>query len=197
MSARACINAAAALVLALAAVAARPAGAAWGLEQLMRELSQREHARAGFVETRYLRLLSQPLTRRGTLVYAPPDRLEKRTVAPIEEVLIVDGDRVSVEIAARGIRRSLSLRQQPALWGFVESLRATLRGDLEALRRFYSIGLDGDSGKWRMSLTPIEPRMAALIREIRIGGGDGSVRSVDIVDARGDRSQMQIWENER
>jgi hypothetical protein len=39
--------------------------------------------------------------------------------------------------------------------------------------------------------------MAALIREIRIGGGDGSVRSVDIVDARGDRSQMQIWENER
>lgn len=197
MSARACINAAAALVLALAAVAARPAGAAWGLEQLMRELSQREHARAGFVETRYMRLLSQPLTRRGTLFYAPPDRLEKRTVAPIEEVLIVDGDRVSVEIAARGIRRSLSLRQQPALWGFVESLRATLRGDLEALRRFYSIGLDGDSGKWRMSLTPTEPRMAALIREIRIGGGDGSVRSVDIVDARGDRSQMQIWEDGR
>jgi hypothetical protein len=188
---------AAVLVLALAAVAPRPAGAAWDLEQLMRELSQREHARAGFVETRYMRLLSQPLTRRGTLVYAPPDRLEKRTVAPIEEVLIVDGDRVSVEIAARGIRRSLSLRQQPALWGFVESLRATLRGDLEALRRFYSIGLDGDSGKWRMSLTPTEPRMAALIREIRIGGGDGSVRSVDIVDARGDRSQMQIWEDGR
>jgi hypothetical protein len=197
MNARACINAAAALVLALAAVAARPAGAAWGLEQLMRELSQREHARAGFVETRYLRLLSQPLTRRGTLVYSPPDRLEKRTVAPIEEVLIVDGDRVSIEIAARGIRRSLSLQQQPALWGFVESLRATLRGDLEALRRFYSVGLDGDSGKWRMSLTPIEPRMAALIREIRIGGGDGAVRSLDIVDARGDRSQMQIWEDKR
>ncbi len=197
MNARACISAAAALVLALAAVAARPAGAAWGLEQLMRELSQREHARAGFVETRYMRLLSQPLTRRGTLVYSPPDRLEKRTVAPIEEVLIVDGDRVSIEIAARGIRRSLSLQQQPALWGFVESLRATLRGDLEALRRFYSIALDGDSGKWRISLTPIEPRMAALIREIRIGGGEGAVRSLDIVDARGDRSQMQIWEDER
>lgn len=197
MNARACISAAAALVLALAAVAARPAGAAWGLEQLMRELSQREHARAGFVETRYMRLLSQPLTRRGTLVYSPPDRLEKRTVAPIEEVLIVDGDRVSIEIAARGIRRSLSLQQQPALWGFVESLRATLRGDLEALRRFYSIALDGDSGKWRISLTPTEPRMAALIREIRIGGGEGAVRSLDIVDARGDRSQMQIWEDER
>lgn len=197
MSARACISAAAGLMLALAAVAARPASAAWGLEQLMRELSQREHARADFVETRYMRLLSQPLTRRGTLAYAPPDRLEKRTVTPIEEVLIVEGDRVSVEIAARGIRRSLSLQQHPALWGFVESLRATLRGDLETLRRFYRIGLDGGSDKWRMSLTPIEPRMAALIREIRIGGGDGAVRSIDIVDARGDRSQMQIWEATR
>jgi hypothetical protein len=39
--------------------------------------------------------------------------------------------------------------------------------------------------------------MAALIREIRIGGGDGAVRSIDIVDARGDRSQMQIWEDTR
>jgi hypothetical protein len=184
-------------MLALTAVPARPANASWGLEQLMRELSQREHVQAGFVETRYMRLLTRPLTRRGTLAYAPPDRLEKRTVSPIQEVLIVDGDRVSIEIEARGIRRSLSLQQYPALWGFVESLRATLRGDLEALRRFYRIELDGDRDMWRISLTPIEPRMGALIREIRIAGGEGTVRGIDILEARGDRSQMQIEERTR
>jgi hypothetical protein len=197
MSARACISAALGLVLALAAVPARPARDGWGLEQLMRELSQREHVQAGFVEARYMRLLSRPLTRRGTLAYTPPDRLEKRTVSPIEEVLIADGDRVSVEIKARGIRRSLSLQQHPALWGFIESLCATLRGDLEALRRFYRIELDGGPGTWRMSLSPIDPRMGAVIREIRIGGEHGAVRSIDIFDTRGDRSEMQIRENAR
>jgi hypothetical protein len=48
-----------------------------------------------------------------------------------------------------------------------------------------------------MVLTPTEPRMAGMIREIRIGGGEGAVQSVDIVDTRGDRSQMQIWEDKR
>lgn len=193
MSTRRCISVIIGLMLALAALWAR----GWGVEQLMRELSQREHARAGFVETRYMRLLSRPLTRRGTLAYTPPDRLEKRTVAPLKEVLVVEGDRVSVEIEARGISRSLSLQEHPALWGFVEGLRATLRGDLQALRRFYRIELDGDRSKWRMVLTPTEPRMAGMIREIRIGGGEGAVQSVDIVDTRGDRSQMQIWEDKR
>jgi len=104
----------------------------------------------------------------------------------------VDGDRVSVEIKARRIRRSASLRQYPALWGFVESLRATLRGDLETLQRFFHIELTGDPQRWLLSLVPLDRRMRELIDEIRIGGGDGQVQSVDILETRGDRSVIRI-----
>jgi len=128
----------------------------------------------------------------GTLSYTPPDRIEKRTLSPNEEILIVDGDRVSVEIKARRIRRSASLRQYPALWGFVESLRATLRGDLETLQRFFHIELTGDPQRWLLSLVPLDRRMRELIDEIRIGGGDGQVETVDILETRGDRSVIRI-----
>lgn len=177
------------LALAASGIAAQ---AAWGPEQLMAELARRDRVQASFVEAKYLRLLSRPLALTGTLSYTPPDRLEKRTLTPNEEILVVDGDRVSVEIKAHGIKRSLSLQQHPALWGFVESLRATLRGDLEALLRFYRLELSGDSAGWLLALTPHERRMSAVIREIRIGGAGGQVRSVEILEARGDRSVMRI-----
>jgi outer membrane lipoprotein-sorting protein len=183
--------------LMLPAARAQAGADAWGPQQLMAELAQREHAQASFVEAKYLRLLSRPLALSGTLSYTPPDRLEKRTLSPNEEILVVDGDRVSVEIKARRIKRTLSLQQHPVLWAFVESLRATLRGDLETLQRFYRIELAGDAAGWRLALTPSERRMSAVISEIRIGGGDGRVRSIEILETRGDRSVMRIREEAR
>ena len=191
MSAAACTR-----TLWLAAVLfAAPATAQqsqWGLEALMRSIAQRDHSEATFVETKHLRLLSRPLTVTGTLSYRAPDRLEKRTLSPNEEVLLVDGDQVSIEIKARGIKRSAPVQRYPALWGFVESLRATLRGDLETLRRYYRIELTGEPIWWRMSLVPLDSRLSDAVEEIRIGGAGGTVRSIEILEARGDRSLIQI-----
>jgi hypothetical protein len=180
-----------------AALLSAPASAqdpAWGLEALMRLLAQRAHSQASFVETKSMRLLSRPITSRGTLTYAPSGRLEKRTLSPNDEVLLVDGDQVSIELKARGIKRSVPLQRYPALWGFVESLRATLRGDLETLQRFYRIELAGEAGWWRITLVPLDARMGAVVEQIRIGGAGGKVRSVEILEARGDRSLMEIRE---
>lgn len=182
---------------ALCALPGAAAAAGWGVDSVMRELAQRDHAQAHFVEVKHLRLLSRPLTVTGTLSYRAPDRLEKRTLSPNQEVLIVEGDRVRIEIPARRIVRDVSLHQHPALWGFVESLRATLRGDLEGLRRFYRVEFSGEPSRWQLSLTPLDPKMGALIRAVVIGGGEGRVRSIDLREARGDRSIMQLREQPR
>ena len=180
------------LVLLGGHVGAQPP--AWGLEQLMHVLGQRDHGRASFTETKYLRLLSRPLTLKGTLSYQAPDRLEKRTLEPNEEILLVDGDRVTVEIPVRRIKRSFALQEHPVLWGFVESIRATLLGDGATLERFYHADLRGGPEGWRLSLKPIDARMAAVIGEIRIAGTGGSVSSVEILETRGDRSVIKIRE---
>ncbi len=178
-------------------MAAAPADDTAAIEQVMQALASHTHSRANFVETKYMRLLTRPLTVSGVLTYTAPDRLEKHTLKPNDERLVVDGDNVTVEIKVRQIRRTFRLQESAALWGFIESLRGTLRGDLATLKRFYATEFSGGMEKWQLVLTPLDPAMKAVIRQVRIGGSDGRMQSVEIVEASGDRSVMTIREEPR
>lgn len=188
-----------ALVALLVAGAAVPAAIAqteskpqWGLAQLMQELRQVKTARGRFVERRYLAILNAPLESAGTLAYTAPGRLEKHMLSPRQESLILDGDTLLVENRETGQRREVSLQEQPVVRAFVESVRATLAGDLQTLSRFYEVSLEGDASRWRLRLRPTEARMREVASEIRLSGNGTWVRLIEILDAGGDRSVMTI-----
>ncbi|HEX4986517.1 MAG TPA: LolA-related protein [Burkholderiales bacterium] len=176
--------------LALASVPACAAG--WGVEDLMRELAAVESSQARFVERKYLRMLKAPLEQSGTLSYSRPGRLERRTLKPRPETLSVSGDTLVLESPARNERRVLKLRDYPVLWGFVESIRGTLGGDLPALERFYRVELEGARSQWRLDLVPRERAMGEVISLIRIAGGGARIHTIEVQEARGDRSVMKI-----
>jgi len=165
----------------------------WGLEQLMLELGQVQHAKARFVERRYLKVLKSPLELTGTLAYDAPDRLVKRTLEPKPETLTVEEDRLVIESQARA--RTLRLEDYPVVWAFVESFRSTLKGDLAALARFYRVALEGGPQRWQLSLTPRDPKMSALIESILIGGSGKRISRIEIREAQGDRSVMTVVED--
>jgi outer membrane lipoprotein-sorting protein len=194
MRARTCIEVIAGLLLALLAVPGLAQDPAWTLDRLMQALAQRDHAQAEFTEAKYMRLLSRPLNLRGKLSFRAPDWLEKRTLDPSEEILLADGDRLTVEIPARRIRREFSMQELPAVWGFVESIRATLRGDRAGLERFYRVELEGEVRHWRLALQPKDPKMAEVVAEIRMSGAAGRIGTIEIVEASGDRSVLKIRE---
>jgi outer membrane lipoprotein-sorting protein len=172
---------------------AQPDGS-WGIDSLMQELAAREHSQARFVERKYLRVLKSPLELSGTLSYSRPGFLEKRTLKPKPETLTVDGDRLTLENPARNERRVLSLQDYPVLWGFVESMRATLGGDINALERFYRVELDGTADNWRLFLDPRERKMKEVISMVRIDGHHARIERIEVQEARGDRSVMRIHE---
>jgi hypothetical protein len=184
-------------ILACGSVAAQqPASiAGWGLAQLMRELAGVQHSKARFVERKYLKILDRPLELSGTLEYRAPDHLERRTLTPRPESFVVDGDRLRLE-DARGRKRTLALQDNPVLWAFVESIRSTLNGDLAQLERFYDVALEGGPRAWRLSLTPKQPRMSALISRIGIEGSGRRLDTVEIHEAQGDRSIMTVTEDD-
>jgi hypothetical protein len=153
-----------------------------------------QHSKARFVERKYLKILDRPLELSGTLEYRAPDHLERRTLTPRPESFVVDGDRLRLE-DARGRKRNFALQDNPVLWAFVESIRSTLKGDLAQLERFYDVALDGGPRAWRLSLTPKQPRMSALISRISIGGSSGRIDTVEIHEAQGDRSIMTVVED--
>ena len=187
-------------ILALAiAAAALPAAMAQpesksnrDLTQLMQDLRQVKAARGKFVERRYLAILNAPLESSGTLVYVAPGRLEKHMLLPRQESLTLDGDTLLIENKETGQRRRVVLQEQPVVWAFVESIRATLAGDLQTLNRFYEVSLEGDASRWRLRLKPMEPRMREVASEIRVSGNGTWVGVIEILDAGGDRSVMTI-----
>lgn len=177
-----------------AAAAAAESAAAWGIEQLMQNLAQVKSARGRFVERKHLAILNAPLDSSGTLIYTAPGRLEKHTRLPKPETLVLEQNKLTIEYKDRGQRRTLALQDYPVVWTFVESIRSTLAGDLQTLHRFYRTGLDGSEDQWRLSLTPADPTMQTVVKEIHIGGSRNRVRTVEIIEAGGDRSVMTITE---
>lgn len=167
----------------------------WGVGDLMQRLAQTRRSEARFIEHKYLKVLDRPLELTGRLLYVAPDRLEKRTLTPKPETLIVNGDSLTIHEAGRPKPRRLRLQDHPALWGFVESIRATLAGDLAALERFYAWGLEGTSRDWQLALAPRVQAMRAVVKLIRIGGDDTGLRWIEVTEAQGDRSVMQVFED--
>ncbi len=179
------------------AVRAETPAAAWDVKQLMQSMSQVKTARATFVERKYLSIVSGPLESSGTLLYNAPDRLEKHTRLPAPESLVLAGDELTITNEIKHERRTLALQAYPTVWAFVESIRATLAGDLPTLRRFYSVDLEGDAAQWRLVLTPSDPSMRAAVSEIRIVGSNTRVATIEIIEPEGDRSVMTIAEEGR
>jgi len=105
------------------------------LDQVMGMLAMRQHGRVEFVEQQFLAVLSRPIESSGELRYDAPDRLEKRTLKPHAETLVLAGEQLSVERAGR--RRVMDLHAYPQVLPFVESIRATLAGDRKALERLF------------------------------------------------------------
>ena len=179
-------------LLSLLLLLAAPDAAAWGIEQLMQDLARVKTAHAKFVERKYLAILTAPLESSGTLTYIAPHRLEKRTLAPRPESLVLERDQLILESGEPKRRRSIRLEDYPVVGAFVESIRSTLAGDLDLLNRLYKIALEGDERKWRLVLKPADPKMQEVISEIRISGSRNRIGAIEFLEAGGDRSVMTI-----
>lgn len=176
----------------LPAVAAEKVAAEWGLDQLMHELGRVRSARGKFTERKYLAILNAPLEFSGTLIYIAPKRLEKHTLLPRPESLILEHDKLTIENKERSQRRTLVLQDYPVVWAFVESIRSTLAGDLQTLNRFYRVGLEGGESQWRLVLMPSEPKMREMVSEIRLSGSGNRIATIEVLETEGDRSIMTI-----
>jgi hypothetical protein len=182
------------LPVALACAAALDCAAALAesddLDRLMPLLAARQHGATAFVEQQFLSVLERPLESWGELIYDAPDRLEKRTVKPRAEILVLQGDELTAQRGSH--RRVLNLHDYPQVRPFVESIRATLAGDRSALERVFSLDFSGSLERWSLLLVPKDPKLAKTVARIKIDGARDNLLSVEIRQADGDRSLMTL-----
>ena len=181
------------LGLAIAALVLWPAignAADWDIDQLMRELAQSRSGHARFVEKKSIAMLDKPVESYGELFFSAPDHLEKRTLKPKPETMILDGGEMVIERGRQ--KHTLQMQDYPELAVFIDSIRSTLAGDRQALERNYQLRLDGARQNWTLQLIPIEQKMLAVVKRIRIAGSQNLVSRIEITQADGDSSVMSI-----
>jgi hypothetical protein len=160
------------------------------LERLMGALAQRKHGHVTFIERKYIALLDRPVESSGELLYDAPDRLEKRTLKPKPESLVLEAGVVS---AQRGKHHYvLDLKQYPQVVPFIESIRATLAGDRAALEKVFKLDFSGSYDHWTLGLVPLDEKLSKTVKDIKIDGEQDVIHSVEILEADGDRSLLTI-----
>ena len=160
------------------------------LDQVMGMLAMRQHGRVEFIEQQFLAVLSHPIESSGELRYDAPDRLEKRTLKPHAETLVLTGGVLSVERA--NSRRVMDLHTYPQVLPFVESIRATLAGDRKALERLFRLDFTGSVSRWTLTLVPLESKVKQSVSQVRIEGAGDQLLRVEIRQPDGDRSLMTL-----
>jgi outer membrane lipoprotein carrier protein LolA len=158
--------------------------------QVLQLLAARRHGHVSFTEVHTLAMLERPLESSGELFYDAPDRLEKRTLKPKAEDLLLDKGMLR---AQRGTHvRVLSLRDYPQALPFVESLRATLAGDRAALERYFTVTFAGTPDHWTLELAPTDSTLARSVQQVRIVGERDRLSTVEIREADGDSSLLSL-----
>ena len=159
-------------------------------DELLRLLAGRRHDHVTFTEVQQLAILDRPLRSSGELLYDAPDRLEKRTLEPHREDLLLEHGTLSVERDHR--RRSVSLHDFPQAVPFIESLRATLAGDRASLERYFTVHFSGRLERWTLELVPADAAVKRSVQHILITGESDRIRAVQIRQSDGDTSTLTI-----
>lgn len=178
------------VALALILLPALSHAADWDIDQLMQSLAQTRVGHARFVEKKFIAMLDKPVESSGELFYNAPDRLEKRTIKPKPESMILEQGTLLIERGRQ--KHRLQLQDYPELAAFIDSIRGTLAGDRKALERNYRLSLEGSAEQWNLQLLPLDEKMQVVVKRIRIAGVRDSVRSIEITQADGDSSLMLI-----
>jgi hypothetical protein len=189
-----------ALGLALALALAAPAGAAEPkapakaaaapkLDELLSQWKRSPGLYAKFRDEKHLAMLDAPLVSEGTIHFAPPQRLARRTETPIASVLVIDGNKLSFGDAQGKGGESMDLGTNPVARLFVDSFIKLLEGDRPGLEKMFRVDLAGRAGGgWKMTLVPKISPMDKVIKELVIvGTGAGAALSeMDVRETSGD-----------
>jgi hypothetical protein len=163
-----------------------------GLDSILASLAQRHHGHALYSEQIESALFKRPLLTSGELFFDAPDRLEKKTLKPASEDLLVEGDVVTI---VRGTHRtSMRLSDNPQLGPLLNGIRATLAGDRSALERDFQLAFKADESGWALTLQPLPTESKPLYKRIQIHGVDGTVQHVALERVTGERTTMTLSE---
>ncbi len=145
-----------------------------------------------FEESRFSRLVTEPLLSRGRLIYEPPDTLIKRMEVPRRESAVLQDERLAILDAQDRELASIDLWLQPDLKMIYGSIKALLTGDADALRSAFWVSTEGGPEAWVLILRPKTDSARKRLELVRVEGRASRILSFEFLETDGDRSRLRL-----
>ena len=177
-----------ALLIALwpVAVIAEP-----GLAQVVRErLQQPEWLRGDFTQTKKVPGFAKPLVSTGNFVAARGRGVLWRTLKPFASELRLTQNEIR---ATQGGQTSMRLdaAREPAVRLITTLMFSLLNGDVSGLADVFELTGSTKGASWQLSLTPKPGALQQVLKKVELEG-DGFVRRIQLFEANGDESLIQL-----
>ena len=165
----------------------------WGLESLMAKLAQVTKAELDFTEIHTSIFLTDELITSGTMVYRAPDFISKQVDDPYKEKIRISGDQIFIEkenAKGNSQKKVYSLANYEGLSTAVESVRATLAGNLSGLIDHFDVELAGLVDSWKLTLLPKTETSKEFVEEIVVNGSAEKINQIETTEPNGDESRL-------
>lgn len=162
------------------------------LAGLLSRFAAQPQREAHFIEERYAFYLQSPLQTQGYLKATPPDRLEKRIIAPERIEQVISGDRL--RHSRDGVlQKEIRLSEQPVLALAINTLRAVLFGDAAYLQQHFQVDYVPHNTTWQLTLRPLSAQIGKHIMSIRVTGDGHDINEFLLTEANGDYTKTRLY----
>ena len=161
------------------------------LAQIRQRMQDAPVVRGQFIQFKTVQGFRQPLKSSGDFVVARGKGIAWQVRQPFASTLIVTSDSLLSRAADGSVSMQMSARDEPVLRTINAMLFAVMAADLVQLSQYFEMTGRVQGAGWTLHLVPRDAMLAQWLRAIDIGGQQ-FVREVQLQEASGDRSQIQI-----
>lgn len=165
--------------------------AAPDLAQAVRErLQQPEWLRGDFTQTKKVPGFAKPLVSTGNFVAARGRGVLWRTLKPFASELRLTQNEIR---ATQGGQTAMKLdaSREPAVRVINTLMFALLNGDVSGLAELFELSGSTKGAGWQLALVPKPGALQQVLKKVELEG-DGFVRRIQLFEANGDESLIQL-----
>ena len=162
-----------------------------GLAQAVRErLQQPDWLRGEFTQTKKVPGFAKPLVSTGDFVAARGRGVLWRTLKPFASELRLTQNEIRATQGGQTAMR-LDAAREPAVRLITTLMFSLLNGDVSGLADVFELTGTTKGASWQLSLTPKPGALQQVLKKVELEG-DGFVRRIQLFEANGDESLIQL-----
>ncbi len=143
-----------------------------------------------FEQEKHLRALARPLLSAGKLIFVVGQGVLWQVLTPYPARILVRSDEL-IRWDEDGNAHKSSAGKAPIFRALSSVFLATFKGHFEVLQDTFDLSATQAEGTWRLTLTPKDENLAAVITKVRVAGGR-HVEEISVLEARGDQTLIRL-----